>query len=158
LNTMANRPRPEEPDDFNAEEALTITPEQVCFIIVKAREFDVKEADDEQDSGSNPSDDREMEVLEDLPDDPVWQEIAEFISAMNEDEQIDLVALAWLGRDPDSTLEDWPAIREEAANARASARLSTARYLLGIPTLGDDLEEGLTMFGKSCEDVEMGRL
>jgi hypothetical protein len=158
LNTMANPPRPEEPDDTNAQEALTITPEQVCFIIVKAREFDVKEADDEQDSGSNPSDDREMEVLEDLPDDPVRQEIAEFISAMNEDEQIDLVALAWLGRDPDSTLEDWPAIREEAANARASARLSTASYLLGIPTLGDDLEEGLTTFGKSCEDVEMGRL
>ena len=82
--------RPEEPDDTYADEALTITPEQVCFIIVKAREFDVKEANDEQDSGSNPSDDREMEVLED----PVQQEIAEFISAMNEDEQIDLVALA----------------------------------------------------------------
>jgi uncharacterized protein DUF3775 len=155
---MANRPTPEEPDDTDADEALTVTPEQICFIIIKAREFDAKEADDEQDSGSNPSNHREMEVLEDLPDDPVQQEIAEFISAMNEDEQIDLVALAWLGRDPDNTLEDWPAIREEAANARASARLSTARYLLGIPTLGDDLEEGLSMFGRSCEDVAMGRL
>ena len=92
MNTMANRRTPEEPDDSNAEDALTITPEQVCFIIVKAREFDVKEADDEQDSGSNPSDHREMEVLEDLPNDPVQQEIAEFISALNEDEQIDLVA------------------------------------------------------------------
>ena len=158
MNTMANRRTPEEPDDSNGEDALTITPEQVCFIIVKAREFDVKEADDEQDSGSNPSDHREMEVLEDLPNDHVQQEIAEFISALNEDEQIDLVALVWLGRDPDSTLEDWPTIREEAANARASARLSTARYLLGVPTLGDDLEEGLSMFGRSCEDVEMGRL
>jgi Protein of unknown function (DUF3775) len=89
--------------------SLTITTEQVCFIIVKAREFDAKEADDEQDSGSNPSDNREMEVLEDQPNEPVQQEIAEFISAMNEDEQVDLVALAWLGRDPDGTLEDWPA-------------------------------------------------
>ncbi len=155
---MANRPRPEEPDDTNADEALTITPEQVCFIIIKAREFDVKEADDEQDSGSNPSDHQEMEVLEDTPDDPVQQEIAEFISAMNEDEQIDLVALAWLGRDPDSTLEDWPAVRKEAANAHTSRRGSTARYLLGIPELGDFLEEGLSMFSKSCEDVEVGRL
>jgi hypothetical protein len=155
---MATRRRPEEADDTRADDVLTITTEQVCFIIVKAREFDVKEADDEQDSGSNPSDNREMEVLEDLPNDPVQQEITGFISAMNEDEQVDLVALAWLGRDPDSALEDWPAIREDAANARASSRLSTARYLLGIPTLGDDLEEGLSMFRRSCEDVEMGRL
>jgi hypothetical protein len=154
---MANRPRPEDPDDAYAE-ALTISPEQVCFIIVKAREFDVKEADSELDSGSNPSDHCEIEVLEDTPDDPVQQEIAEFISAMNEDEQIDLVGLAWLGRDPGGALEDWPSIREEAANARTSSGLSTARYLLGIPTLGDYLEEGLSMFGKSCEDVEMGRL
>jgi|SRR5271165_6627054 len=155
---MATRQRPNEPDETYADETLTIKPEQVCFIIVKAREFDVKEADDEQDSGSNPSDHMEMEVLEDLPDDPVQQEIAEFISAMNEDEQIDLVALAWLGRDPENALEDWPAIRDEAANARESSRGGTARYLLGIPTLGDDLEEGLSMFGKSCEDFEMGRL
>jgi hypothetical protein len=57
------RPRPEDPDGTHADEALTVTTEQVCFIIVKAREFDVNEANDEQDSGSNLSDDREMEVL-----------------------------------------------------------------------------------------------
>jgi hypothetical protein len=145
------------PDETYGDEALTISPEKVCFIIVKAREFDVKDADSELESGSNPSDDGMISVLEDGGADPVQQELASFISDLSEDEQIDLVALAWLGRD-DNALDDWPSLREEAANARGSERAGTARYLLGIPTLGDYLEEGLSMFGKSCEDFEMGRL
>ena len=36
---------------------LTISPEKVCFVIQKAREFDVKDAVTEPDPGSNPSDD-----------------------------------------------------------------------------------------------------
>jgi len=62
---------------------------------------------------------------------------------------------AWLGRDADTTAADWPAMREEAASAH-NAR--TARYLLGMPTLGDVLEEGLSMLGHSCAEYEMGRL
>ncbi len=154
---MANRPRPAEPDETYGDEALTISPEKVCFIIVKAREFDVKDSDSELEWGSNPSDDHMISVLEDRPNDPVQLELTSFISDMTEDEQIDLVALAWLGRD-DNTLEDWPSLREEATNARGSQRGGTARYLLGMPMLGDYLEEGLAMFGKSCEDFEMGRL
>ena len=73
---------------------------------------------------------------------------------MSEDEQIDLVAMAWLGRD-DYTAADWPEVRKEAAEAHNDR---TAAYLLGIPDLGDILEEGLSMLGFSCEDVEMGRL
>ena len=33
---------------------LTISPEKVCFIIVKAREFDAKDEMTEPDPGSNP--------------------------------------------------------------------------------------------------------
>jgi hypothetical protein len=39
--------------------ALTISPEKVCFIIIKAREFDAKDEVTEPDPGSNPSDDRD---------------------------------------------------------------------------------------------------
>ena len=138
----------------NGEIDLTISPEQVCFIIIKAREYDAKEAVVEPDPGSNPSDDKDVEILEDYGDDPVVEEITAFIDAMSEDEQIDLVALAWLGRD-DTTAADWPTVRAEAAEAH-NAR--TAEYLLGTPNLGDLLEEGLTMLGFSCEDTEMGRL
>lgn len=48
------------------EVTLSISPEQVCFIIVKAREFDVKDIVSEPDPGSNPSDDNDVAVLEKL--------------------------------------------------------------------------------------------
>ena len=44
---------------------LTISPEKVCFIIIKAKEFDAKDEVTEPDSGSNPSDDKDIAVLED---------------------------------------------------------------------------------------------
>jgi Protein of unknown function (DUF3775) len=133
---------------------LSISPEKVFFIIVKAREFDAKEENSDPDSGSNPSDDREADVLEDRADDPVELELKSFISALSEDEQIDLVALTWLGRD-DYSAADWYALREEATRAHNHR---TAHYLLGIPLLGDFLEEGLSTLGYSCEEFEIGRL
>jgi hypothetical protein len=143
-----DRDAPEEGD------VLSISPEKVCFIIVKAREFDAKDAVTDPDPGSNPTDDREAAVLEDHDDDPVVEELTGFIGALTEDEQIDLVALAWLGRD-DFTASDWDTVRDEAASAHNDR---TASYLLGMPLLGDFLEEGLSMLGYSCEEFEIGRL
>lgn len=147
--------RDDQPSDAPEDgDALSISPEKVCFIIVKAKEFDAKDAVTEDNPGSNPTDDKEAAVLEDHEDDPVVEEITAFIDAMTEDEQIDLVALAWLGRD-DYTAADWAAVREEAAGAHNDR---TASYLLGMPLLGDFLEEGLSMLGYSCEEFEIGRL
>ena len=144
---------PETPEDENAD-SLTISPEKVCFIIIKAREFDAKDEVSEPDPGSNPADDREMAVLEDHEDDPVLEELTSLINSLSEDEQIDLVALAWLGRD-DYSANDWAAVRQEAARAHNER---TASYLLGTPLLGDFLEEGLSMLGYSCEEFEINRL
>lgn len=134
---------------------LSISPEKVCFVIVKAREFDAKDEVTEPDAASNPSDDKDIEVLEDHGDDPVVEELTSFINSLSQDEQIDLVALSWLGRD-DYAAEDWPSVREEALGAY-NAR-TTASYLLGTPMLGDFLEEGLSMLGYSCEEFEINRL
>jgi hypothetical protein len=136
------------------EQTLTISPEKVCFVIIKAKEYDAKDEVTEPDPGSNPSDDKDVSVLEDHQDDPVVEEITSFIDSLSEDEQIDLVALAWLGRD-DYTAVDWPAVREEAARAHNER---TAEYLLGLPLVGDFLEEGLSMLGHSCEEYEIERL
>jgi hypothetical protein len=136
------------------ESPLTISPEKVCFFIIKFKEFDAKDEVTEPDPGSNPSDDKDMSVLEDHGDDPVVEELTSFINSLSEDEQIDLVALAWLGRD-DYAASDWPAVREEAARAHNQR---TAEYLLGMPLVGDFLEEGLSMLGYSCEDFEIERL
>jgi hypothetical protein len=141
-------------DDTADEMTLTISPEKVCFFIIKAREFDVKNEVTEPDPGSNPTDDKDVSILEDHKDDPVVEELTSFIGALSVDEQIDLVALVWLGRD-DFTVSDWPAVRDEAARAHNQR---TAQYLLGIPLLGDFLEEGLSMLGHSCAEFEIGRL
>jgi hypothetical protein len=69
---------------------------------------------------------------------------------MSEDEQVDLVTMAWLGRG-DGTLDDWDDLRGEAARVHNNR---TASYLLGIPLLPDYLEEALAAFGRSCEEVE----
>ena len=82
------------------------------------------------------------------------EELASFINLLSEDEQIDLVALTWLGRN-DYSASDWAAVREEAARAHNER---TAEYLLGTPLVGDFLEEGLSMLGYSCEDYEIERL
>lgn len=133
---------------------LAISPEKLCFIIIKTHEFDAKDIVTDPDSGSNAADDAMVSVLEDHKDDPVAAELAGFINALTEDEQIDLVALAWLGRG-DGTLADWEELRAEATRAHNNR---TASYLLGMPLLGDYLEDGLSEFGRSCEEFEIGRL
>ena len=127
---------------------LAISAEKVGFLIEKAREFDVKEAASDPDSGSNAADDDMIDVLEDNGKDPVVREITGFIDAMTEDEQVDLVALMRLGRG-DGTLDDWDDLRREAADGRNGG---TARYLLGEPMLGDFLAEGLDAFGVTWTD------
>jgi Protein of unknown function (DUF3775) len=138
----------------DSKDRLTISPEKVCFVIVKAREFDAKDEVTEDDSVSNPTDDFEAEVLEDHGDDPVAEELTALVNSLSVDEQVDLVALMWLGRE-DYTAADWTAVREDAAGAHNE---HTAEYLLGTPMLGDFLEEGLSMLGYSCEDYQAHRL
>ena len=137
-----------------ADPTLTISSESVCFIIVKAREFDVQDVVTDPDSGSNATDDSMASVLEAHSDDLTQKELVAFINALSDEEQADLVALLWLGRG-DGTLEDWDDLRDEAQRQHNNR---TAAYLLGEPLLSDHLEEGLSQFGLSCEDFEIGRL
>ncbi len=129
---------------------LTISPENAYFIVAKARQFDAKDGVTDPDSGSNSSDDGMRSVLEDRKDDPVLTELTSFIHDLNEDEQIDLVALTWLERG-DGEIENWDELRAEAARAHNKR---TAAYLLGMPMLADHLEDALSKFGHSSEEVE----
>jgi len=127
---------------------LAISAEKVRFLIEKTREFDVKEGATDPDSGSNASDDKMIDVLEDGGDDPVVREITGFINAMTDDEQIDLVALMRLGRG-DGGIEEWDELRREAAEGSNNR---TASYLLGEPLVSDYLAEGLDAFGLTWTD------
>lgn len=139
---------PEEPVE------LEIDPDKVCFIILKAREFDAKVAPDFLDGGSNPSDDEERVILEDYRDDATLQELRAAIDGLNEDEVIDLIGLAWVGRG-DFTRAEWTEARELATERH---RPHSADYLVGIPTLGDFLEEGLDELGYNVADYANGQL
>jgi hypothetical protein len=135
---------------------LGINSEKVCHVIAKAKAFDAKEEMSDPDSGSNASDDGMADVLEDLPDDvdATRLELLEFIRSMDEDEQMNLVALAWVGRGT-YDIGEW---REALNEARAQHNKRTAEYLLGLPLLGDYLEEGLAAFGLDCEAFDEGRM
>ena len=119
---------------------LTIPLEKLCFIIDKARQFDAKDGLTDPGDSSNATDDGMRSVLEDHRNDPVYVELKSAIWALNEDEQIDLVTLTWLGRG-DETLNGWDDLRAEAAREH---NIRTSDYVLGIPLLSDYLEEALS--------------
>jgi len=139
-------------DSNGPSDELTISPETVFFIIVKAREFDEQVAPTDPDSGSNPTDDREIDVLEEEADNPVVQELRAAFVRLNIDEQLDLLALTWQGRGEFGTFAE---ARKEAEGLE---EVHAGRYLLGTPLLGDYLEEGLSQLGISLEDFEVNRL
>src|SRR5206468_11037506 len=92
---------------------LSISSEKVCYLIVKAREFDVQDLDSDPESGSNASDDRMIDVLEEHSDNPVVEEIRTFVAELRYEEKANHMPLTQLGRG-DGTLEDWQATRSPA--------------------------------------------
>jgi hypothetical protein len=133
---------------------LSISPEKVAYLIVKTREFDVQDANSDPNSGSNAIDDGMTDVLEDHPDNPVRQEIRDFVGALDEDEKADLIALMQLGRE-DGTMEEWEAMRAQGLREHGCR---VAAYLLGQPLVSDYLEDGLDQLGISIAEFENGRL
>ncbi len=134
---------------------MDIALEIVCYVIHRARELvaDLNPLDDEP--GKRSVDDTAEDLPEEddggvLSDSPEYEELKEYIQNLNEDEQVELVALAWIGRGT-YTADDW----DEAVDiARDEHAKNAARYLLGQPLLADELEQGLDEFGLSCEDVD----
>jgi hypothetical protein len=77
-------------------------------------------------------------------------ELRAFIDRLNEDEQVSLVALMWIGRGSFEPEE----LDEAKATAAAEATTPTADYLIGTPHLSDHLENGLEALGLSASDEE----
>jgi len=127
---------------------LSVSPKKVFFIISKSRQSE------SESSGAG--------VITDSGDDDMSYgrggrgeytdraELVRFIRDLNVDEQIDLVALLWLGRG-DGDLASWRELRAQASQAH---NRRTASYLIGTPMLADYLEEAMSQFGKSFEEFE----
>jgi hypothetical protein len=142
---MTTRDVPEPPEDF------PIDRETLAYIILKAQAFDALVAPDDTTDASNAPDDRSVDALEDEADNPTARELRAAIASLNEDARTALVALTWLGRG-DYEAGEW---REALAAARERAEASTARYLMGVPLLGDYLADGADALGISVAEEEV---
>lgn len=130
---------------------LSIGPDTVRLLILKAKALSADLNDDYVDGAEH-----EVEFDGDWNDthhhDGLAEEEAEnlterefraLVGDLNIDEAAELVALAWLGRG-DYDGSEW-ATAITAARDRVNRR--TATYLLGMPMLGDWLEDGLEAIG-----------
>lgn len=144
---------------------IAISVETVCYIISAARALSLGSDSDDGDHAPDAhghedlvhgdvDDDDEFLDDEEYDDDDEDEtseeedELQEFIDNLNEDEQIELVALSWVGRGT-YTVDEWDDATE---TARSEHTLHTGEYLLGQPMIADYLEEGLSQLGYSCEE------
>ena len=132
---------------------MDIAPEKVGYIILKAREYGSG-----YDGWSSPEDNGmrgdALRAIENPVSGEYADELAQFIQDLNEDEQISLVVLTWIGRGSHD-VSDWD---RAVATAQRERTTETAQYLLGMPLLPDYLEDGLEAMGYSIEDLGDGLL
>jgi hypothetical protein len=128
---------------MSEELSLEINPDIVRYIISMAREFHVQEQASIPEDPMSPSGDWAMQVLASQEGDATQDELRIAIQDLEPDQQVQLVALMWLGRGSFS-LEEWEAALKEAGD---SWNNNTAGYLIGTPLVADYLEEGLNQLG-----------
>jgi hypothetical protein len=132
--------------------------ETICWLIVKVREFEVEDAmpaeADDDDATVTPDSEEALEEADEsrAQEDPIYAEAKRVIDELNEEAQIELVALTWLGRGDYTGPDEWQEALDEAGNRHAE--INTAEYLLGNPLLADYLEEGLSQLGLSCDGTD----
>ncbi|MGE0417631.1 MAG: DUF3775 domain-containing protein [Acetobacteraceae bacterium] len=129
---------------------LNISVDKIRDIVLKSRQFELEILPDEPEPGSDLTVVEDREELLDQGEDPTEAELRELIDDLNEDEAIDLIALAWVGRG-DFTRNEWEDAR---ALARERDEASTSSYLMGMPTLADYLNEGVSALGYDPESFE----
>jgi hypothetical protein len=129
----------EEGEEFD----LGISLEIVATVVDLANA--VQDAEEGLLSGGDDEDD------EDDEDEITEEMLTDFIDELNEEQQVALIALAWVGRG-DYEPEEW----EEALKiaAERNARGDASAYLTGMEGLGDLLSEGAGAFGIAIEEVE----
>ena len=128
---------------------LTVSLEDVCRLIVRAREYEAQipaiEADDEDDAADS---DDPLAVLEDDANETIEDEIRALVDELAEDEQAEILALALVGRGTFDASEWDEAL--EAANEDGEAIIE---QLMEMPMLAAYLDAGLAAFDLSCDPI-----
>ena len=131
---------------------LTIDPETVRLFVVKAKAISAAlnhdyEAGNEHEielDGQSRDAHQHDGLAEEESEDLTERELRALINDLNVDEAAELIAIAWVGRGDFDTGE-WADAVAQARERGHRRRAST--YLLGMPMLGDWLEEGLEAIG-----------
>lgn len=140
------------PKTVQKEWELTIDPETVRLFVLKAKAISAALNHDYEAGGE-----REIELddsardshhhdglAEEEEEDLTERELRALINDLNVDEAAELIALSWIGRG-DFEAGEWAEAVAEARERGQGRR--AASYLLGMPMLGDWLEEGLEAIG-----------
>jgi len=136
--------------DIERPESLDLSSQTLAYLVLKARTFDAQTPPADSNEASNAADDRGVAILESMRDDATPAELRAAIARLSDDQQISLVALVWIGRG-DFEAAEW---EDAKALARQRHQTSTARYLMGMPLLGDYIEEGAAALGLNLTDEE----
>lgn len=131
---------------------LTIDPDTVRLFVIKARAISAAlnhdyeagaEHEIELDGQSRDSHHHDG-LVEEAAEDLTARELRALINDLNVDEAAELIAMAWIGRG-DFDPSEWSDVVAEARQRGHGKRAAT--YLMGMPMLGDWLEEGLEAIG-----------
>lgn len=131
-----------------------VAPDTVCFLAVQAQAFSAKTPGPGDEAVDAADDDQALGVLG-FVDDASDDLFIGTVEALSDEEQIDLVALAWVGRG-DYEADDFEEARRTAT--AAYNRDSIASYLLGMPLLGVYLEDALSYYDETCQDYTQDRV
>lgn len=127
---------------------LTISMDELCRIVLRAREFEAQVPAVDPDDSSNMADDGAVDTLEDETNTSVEEELQSALEDLNEDELAEIYALASVGRGSYDASE-WD-------DALQSAQDDVSDYveeLIETPMLASLIEAGLAAFDLSCDDV-----
>ena len=130
---------------------LAIDPDTVRLFVPKAKAISAALNSDYEAGGEHEIelDDQSRDahqhdgLAEEEEEDLTESELRALIEDLNVDEAADLIAITWIGRG-DFEASEWS---EAVAEARLRGNKRTSTYLLGMPMLGDWLEEGLEAIG-----------
>lgn len=136
--------------DGSGRPELSISPVTVRLFIDKLREYDalgLLAPDNESDGTASPLEAPDYDLLQaherDYLDEPLLHELHSLLDDLSDDEKIDLVAIAWTGRNG-LEADDWVSVRQEAAD---SFNERTVDYLLGTAGVANLLDDGLAALG-----------
>lgn len=123
---------------------LKISAAKVACAIERAREHDAVAGSWESQIQQTFHDETADKILHDIASVPSNGTLAEFVTSLDRDEQVSLLAIAWIGRgafSPDH-------LAEAIESARNAWQSPNGGDLTGIPLLADYLYEGMEKLGR----------